>query len=807
MLDAVLWLIGIEVIGLVAIPLAFVALGGLKDRGLTLAKPLGMLLIGYLTWILSAAHILPNARLGPQVALILMAALAVWIVYKRGDELLAHIRSQWKALVVAELVFLGVFVGWTLYRAFDPAISHTEQPMDLAFLNASMRADFAPPEDPWLRGEAVSYYYFGFWMMGALGNLTGVVSSVAYNLSLALIPAMAAAGAVGLVYNLVTATGGCIKIALASGVLAALLLVAAANLEGVLEFMRANGMGSGRFWDWIGIDGLDGPAPQLTEGWRPNEFWWWWRSSRVINTFEGGQGIDFTIQEFPFFSTLLGDLHPHFMSLPFVVLFLALCANFMASARPLAARAGSLARVSRRHGAAVATGAWVRGFAPGLPSLALLGLALGGLGFINAWDLPVFAAVFLGVAALRAYAARGPSLRDILLSVVPVGLVVIGLAFVFYLPYFGSFQSQFSGIRPVVEATTRPVHFLIVWGLLLFAVVPMLVSGFWSARLDSGWRRTALTSLAIGFGPFIAWLGVLAWGSTNDAGVVERFFQLLPLALLVSVGAYAVLWVLKERPRGLPGFGFASALAVFGLLLLLGPELVFVGDQFGTRMNTVFKFYYQAWILLSLAGGFAFYYWTSRMGVSRGYERVLSTVWAGAFCVLLVMALYYPAAALGSKPDLPDGPVGLDGLAHLAIGNSDELEAIEFLRDSADGDSGILEAIGGSYTEFGRVSSATGMPTVLGWPGHERQWRGSSEPFDGREDDVQLIYESTDFEIARNLLGKYDVEYVYVGPRERRTYGTDGIRKFEKFMIRVFSNQTVVIYRLPEAGSASGAGS
>jgi YYY domain-containing protein len=798
LLDAVLWLIGIEVIGLVAIPLAFLALGGLKDRGLTLAKPLGMLLIGYLTWILSAAHILPNAGLGPQVALGLLAAVAVWIVYKRGDELLAHIRSQWKALVVAELVFLAVFIGWTLYRAFDPAISHTEQPMDLAFLNASMRADFAPPEDPWLRGEAVSYYYFGFWMMGVLGNLTGVVSSVAYNLSLAVIPAMAAAGAVGLVYNLVTAAGGRIKIALASGVLAALLLVAAANLEGVLEFMRANGMGSARLWDWLAINDMDGPAPQLAEGWRPNEFWWWWRSSRVINTFEGGQGIDFTIQEFPFFSALLGDLHPHFMSLPFVVLFLALCANFMASARPLVARVGSLAAVSRRQGRAVAAGAWLRGFAPGLPSLALIALALGGLGFINVWDLPVFAAVFLGVAALRAYVLRGPSLRDIVASVVPIGAVVIGLAFIFYLPYFGSFQSQFSGIRPVVEATTRPVHFLIVWGLLLVAVVPMLVSGFWSARLDSGWRRTALTSLAIGFAPFIAWLGVLAWGSTSDAGVAERFFQLLPLALLISVGAYAVLWMLKALPRGVPGFGFAMALGVFGLLLLLGPELVFVGDQFGTRMNTVFKFYYQAWILLSLAGGFALYYWASRIKVSSGYERVLSTVWAGGFCLLLVAALYYPAAALGSKPDLPNRPAGLDGLAHLAVGNPDELEAIEFLRNSVDGDSAILEAVGGSYTEFGRVSSATGIPTVLGWPGHERQWRGTSEPFDGREDDVKAIYQSTNPEIAKNLLGKYDVEYVYVGPRERRAYGTEGIDKFEEFMVRVFANKTVTIYRLSE---------
>jgi YYY domain-containing protein len=801
LLDAVLWLIGIEVIGLVTIPLAYVALGGLKDRGLTLAKPLGMLLVGYLAWILSSAHILPYASFGPQVALILLAAVAAFVVYRRGEDLLAHIRSQWKVLVVAEVVFLAVFIGWTLYRAFDPAISHTEQPMDLAFLNASMRTEFAPPEDPWLRGESVSYYYFGYWMLGGLANLTGAVSTVAYNLSLALIPAMAAAGAVGLVYNLVTSAGGRLKIALASGVLAAVLLVAAANLEGALEFMRANGLGSSRFWEWLSIDGLDGSAPELTESWRPNEFWWWWRSSRVINTFEGGQGIDFTIQEFPFFSALLGDLHPHFMSLPFVVVFLSLCANFMSASRPLVTRAGSLASVYRWRGPIAAGKVWFRGFAPGLPSLLLLALALGGLGFVNAWDLPVFAAVFLGVASLRAYAVRGPSLREIAASALPVSAVVIVIAFILYLPYFGSMQSQFSGIRPVIDATTRPVHFIVVWGLLLAAVLPMLVAIFWSTRIKPEWRRTALAALAIALLPFIAWLGVLAWGSQGDVSATGRFIQLLPLMALIGGGVYAVLWAFRSGHRVVRGNALPLALGVFGLLLLLGPELVFVGDQFGSRMNTVFKFYYQAWILLSLAGGFALYYWSSRFDALTGYKRALATVWAGAFCVALVIALYYPAAALGSKPDLANGPVGLDGLAHLASGNTDELEAIQFLRADADNGSGMVEAVGGSYTEFGRVSSATGIPTVLGWPGHELQWRGTSEAFDGREDDVKLIYQSPDPEVAKNLLGQYDVDYVYVGPRERRTYGTEGMDKFDEFMDKVFLNSTVAIYRLRGSGS------
>ncbi len=794
-----MWLIGIEAIGLVAMPIAFVALGGLADRGLTLAKPLGLLLVGYLTWMLGAAHILPGGSVGPPVALAILAAVSAWIAYRRREQIVELLRLRWRTLVAAEVVFLAVFAGWTLYRAFDPAINHTEQPMDLALLNASMRADFAPPEDPWLRGESVSYYYFGFWMMGLLANLTGAASPVAYNLSLSLVPAMAAAGAVGLVCGLVSAEGGRLRMAIAAGVLAAVLLVAAANLEGVLEFMRANALGSDRFWGWIAVDGLDGPAPQLAESWRPGEFWWWWRASRVINTFEGGQGIDFTIQEFPFFSALLGDLHPHFLSLPFVILFVGLCVSFLAGRTPRPFDAGRLAALRARAGSVAAARSWARGFAPGAWHLALLALALGGLGFTNAWDLPVFAAIFLVVAALRAFAARGPSPRDIAAEVLTVGAVVIGLAFVLYLPYYGSFQSQFAGIRPVAEVTTRPVHFLIVWGLLLVAVVPMVVSAFWRTRLEPGWRGMAWPALAVGFGPFVLWIGVLLWGSTGEVDVAGRFLAVLPLCLLISAGAYSVLWTLRGRPGSPPRVGLAAALALatFGMLLTLGPELVYVGDQFGTRMNTVFKFYYQAWVLFALAGGFALYHWGSLLFASGGLGRALSAAWAAAFCALLVASLYYPAAAVASKPEPGGGPVGLDGLAHVT--NPDERGAIEFLRESAGPDSAVLEAVGGSYSEFGRISAATGVPTVLGWPGHEVQWRGSTGPIAGRAEDVRAIYEATDVATAENLLRLYDVDFVYVGPRERRTYGGEGMRKFDEFMVRVYSTDSVVIYGTAEA--------
>jgi len=104
--------------------------------------------------------------------------------------------------------------------------------------------------------------------------------------------------------------------------------------------------------------------------------------------------------------------------------------------------------------------------------------------------------------------------------------------------------------------------------------------------------------------------------------------------------------------------------------------------------------------------------------------------------------------------------------------------------------------VGPSYSEHGRISAATGIPTILGWPAHEKQWRGSDAGLSIRTDDVQAIYQSLDPVATYNLLAKYKISYVYIGPRERRQYGTSGLNKFDLFMDKVFNTQTVVIYKL-----------
>jgi YYY domain-containing protein len=775
MLNVLLWLLAVEAMGLAVFPLCYFLFPRLRDRGFSVSKPLGILLIGYLSWILSVLHVLPSVQLTVAGLLIAVGGLSLWYAWGRRLEILAFARRELVVILAAEVVFLVMFFGWVAYRAIDPAISGTEQPMDFAFLNASIRSDVGAPEDPWFRGASISYYYFGYWMMGALSKLTGIASSVSYNLSLALIPALGAMGVFGLVFDMVRSEGR-LRYALAGGIAAALLLVVVANLEGVLEFMRANGLGSGGFWDWVRIDGLDGAPSRLAESWRPEEWLWWWRATRVIGDFGGGQVLDYTIQEFPFFSFILGDLHPHVMSVPFVVLFLTLCWSLLKAP----------AHVWRAFD--------IRSYA----ALVAMALSLGGLGFTNMWDLPVFSAVVLGVFALKTFSVRGAidwrTAGQTLLN----GGAVIALALLLILPYLVTFTGQVSGIAPVASATTRPFHMLVVWTLFFVAVTPFILAAFWQTTVRHGWARLTNVSLLVGFSPYVVWAFLHLERGGTSSELPGRLFHILPFAMLISIAVYCALWTARED-RSSPGKAFALALSALGLLLIMGPELLLVDDSFGgafDRMNTVFKLYYQGWIVLAVASGFALYYWWSLRERTAGWKLLLTHLWSAVFVVLLAGAAYYPLATAATNLALaPERPT-LDGLAYINRFAGAEYRAIEFIREAAGPDSAVLEAVGDDYTDFGRISSSTGVPTVMGWLGHEIQWRGATLPLEARSRDVETIYRTQDVEEARILLAKYSVDFVYVGSRERQRYGAEGLGKFATFMETAFSDGDVLVYRM-----------
>ncbi len=799
MANALTWLLAAELVGLIAFPLAFVLLPGLKDRGYSVAKPLGLILLSWPLWMLGSLRLVPTTPLTLWAALFLFAAVSGWVAVRRRAEMLEFLRRERRAILVGEGVFLFLYVIWAVYRFFDPSIDSTEKPMDFAFLNASILASYFPPEDPWLRGHDLPYYYFGYLMMGNLTELTFIPSRISYNLALALVPAMAGMAAFGLVYNLARAHGAATSKGMGFALVAPALLLMVSNLLGALELIRLRQWLPASFWEWLAVKDV---SYLETAAWRPTEHLWWWRSTRVIDTLnEQGGSLDYTITEFPFFSFLLGDLHPHVMSIPFVLLFVAFGLGVFLSP----------ARVSAR---------WVLE-RPGV--LFVAGLLLGALAFINAWDIVTFAALWAALLVLKAVRQEEGAWANALRQAWLPAAVTLFLAIALYLPYYLSLESQAMGVLPVGEIGTRPVHFLIIWGLFLAMLLPFLLrqiplalaGGVGDGNPSSGGLRSSLAGLmrsrdfwpratiALGvvLAPLFVWAtwqlawSTLTWSTDPIVVVAERFLNTAPLALLLFVTLYSLI-LYAESGRS-PAVAFALSLVSLALLLVLGPEFLRVDDLFHNRMNTIFKLYYQAWTLLAIASAFGLYFLNSTTPPSGSVYRWAMRGWWALAGGLFLASLYYPVEATLTKGG-NGGETTLDGIAYISRSSPGEYAAIRWLRDNAKEGEGIVEAVGDSWSPYGRVSSSTGLPTVLGWPWHEHQWRGSREPFEGREEDVRAIYSTTDASEAARLLEVYDVQFVVLGPRERASYGAGGLPKFSSIGEVVFESQDVTIYRVSE---------
>jgi len=222
------------------------------------------------------------------------------------------------------------------------------------------------------------------------------------------------------------------------------------------------------------------------------------------------------------------------------------------------------------------------------------------------------------------------------------------------------------------------------------------------------------------------------------------------------------------------------------ILLAWVPEFFYLRDQFGWRMNTIFKFYFQVWILLAIASAYA-------AGNILFFKRGLGKSFlVGAVMIAIGTGLVYPIFAIKDKTNsFRNIEWSMDGNYFYEVTNPQDDQAIKFLGTLPYGT--VAEAIGGSYSGYGRVSRLSGYPTVLGWAGHELQWRGGSAEIGSRESDLRLLYETDSWETARWVLDQYQIDYVFLGALERNTYQVNE-EKFTRNLTIVFKNDEAVIY-------------
>ncbi len=791
MLQAFATLITVELVGLVTFPLVARAFPALADRGWAIAKPLGMLTVATIVWLGSYSQVIPNdpAMWWGVAALLTLGSL--WVLRTEWNQLRRILARRWRFVITTELLFLAFFLLFLTLRAFDPAASGTEKPMDLMMLNAVTATQFAPPQDLWLSGEPIAYYYFGYWIYGGINAMAGTEPSVAYNVGIALVGGLAASVMGSLVATFVRRDGASAKISLVTGTVSATVLLVGSNLSGLWTLLDVTRIAPNGLLNWYHGHQYDRIDKIAT--WRPDDFWWWWRGSRIANSFDAdGNQLDFTIQEFPFFSFLLGDFHPHLMSIPFVLTGITVLAALFIAHKTLSLR------TLRKN----------------LLAGGFLALVLGSSGFINFWDVGLLLLLSIGFVVAGWVSSRQGSIKSLFESSVP--LVVIWFAGVLiYSPfYFGTAESQvqWPPIAPV-KYGTRPIHFLSIWLPLVLIAAPMIaiLTKRYVLELVSVPRSTANTvrpSYHLLWRP--AWIVAveltaipfLIWAITNlvfnDQAQASDFFTRLPVSgSLALIAALCIAVTLTRARRGADdGAQFVLTLFSLATYLLFAAEVFFVHDLFGNRMNTVFKFYYQAWILLSVAGGYGIFLWWKHHPQLTSKWRVASRTVVGIAAVVAVTSAYFGAASAVTKTVSSGLGPDLDGLSFLEERHPDELQVIVEIKSIRTKDDVLAEAVGGSYTDFGRIAGSSGVPTVIGWTFHQTQWHGSNELFDDREDDVETLYTSDDEQEIRDLIEKYALTLLVVGPRERSTYGNTSMRMFDTLGDRIIEHGNYTVFRV-----------
>ncbi|MGD2077462.1 MAG: DUF2298 domain-containing protein, partial [Chloroflexota bacterium] len=830
------WYLLIFIIGWLAFPLAYLAFRGLADGGYALARITGLLLVAWLAWSGSSLHLFRFSRGALGLGLFVLALLSAVIVWQKRGEMIAFLRRHWRHIIFIEGLFLILFVFQIVLRWNNPDLWHPwrggEKPGDLALFNAILKTANFPPYDPWFAGQYVNYYYYGYVLSAVPTKLLGIMPSVAYNLLIPTWFALTGVGVFSIAYNLIAPHGkgeaerlpadserpvaaapsrfGQLKTFLkgkapyVAGLVAVILAILLGNLYQVrVLWQQLPGFAEQRSPDssWLGQagDALSGLGQVLSgqeDLLRGDNGVWYFDASRAI--LNGQDSAPIT--EFPFFTFLYADLHPHLMNMPLV---LAALAWIVAVVR----RPTVISRPFRRQGLLAMVATWL-----------VAGLAFGALYPTNSWDYPVLMALALAAIAYAIFVDRPDTWGMTIWRVFSRAGLLIVLSFALYAPFHYWFGTGDLSFELWQGPRTPLADYFTVHGLFLFVILSymMLETGRWLkpgfVRLINTPMGQIVPALENGLVLFLALILLLVvglpWIQDND-------YVTAAVALLLA--AWAGLLLLRPEQSHLQRL--AMTLAGAGLGLTFVAELVTISGDVG-RMNVVFKFYLLTWFFFSVAAAAILIWIWPRIWSSRR-----RTFWIGALGLLFLAALTYPIIGPAAKandrwPDINDPPQGLDGMAFM-LGESGTSEgiastaiymeneiplrlaldhaAMRWMQENINGTPTIVEGHTSEYRWGSRFANYTGLPTIVGWNWHLRQHNAvlPGTVVEKRIEALNNFYDTADVEEARRFLEHYQADYVIVGDLERARYSDEGLAKFE----RMVSDGTLrIVY--PEDGMA-----
>ncbi len=793
-LAIILWWLVLLLLGVMAFPWVRAALPDLQPFAYGFAKAVGLLVWAYLAWLLSALKLLPHTRLLLVAVLLGLMALSIFLYRRQWETWRTVWRTHQRELLFIEALFTGLYLLWVFYRWHIPDLWQPfvggEKPMDFAYLNAVIKSTYFPPYDPWFAGGVMNYYYFGFVLIGSLIKLTGIIPSIAYNLAIPTLFALTGTGAYALA--IVLSGQRHPRRVRWVGLLGTLFVVLLGNLgELKLIFDGLKTIGGVEFKSLIPgypalISAFTGLWKVLAEGqklpFRPE--WWYWNATRLIepvDVYDPG-----AINEFPAFTFLYADLHAHAMALPFTEVALAL----------------ALQAVLRGREALRLPWRWASWLPAPTAELLLAMFICGTLRATNTWDYPTYLGLLTLAPLLRLLdrAVASPRWREEVARALSATLIIVLGAELLFRPFSVHYVTAYGHFSAWTGAKTHLGTYLLMHLQFLFPIAALALTNLVSALRRMRLREHRDAALALGM--LMAMVLGLTLILTRILGVAIAWVA-VPLGVVAALLLLDTETPLRERTLWL-WVGTA-------LTLTLLVELVVLEGDIG-RMNTVFKFYLQVWMLLALAAAVA---------VERIFAAVLLPLDEDAdalqrlvlhnphglgdgvlmgVTVLLFAGMLYPALAIpGRARDRwnPDAPKTLDGMAYMdtithyerdaAIPLAADAGVIRWLQEHVEGSPVIMEGLSDIEYQWGnRISIYTGLPSVVGWRWHQVQQRmlmpgGTVEL---RQNDVRTFYSTPYEDEARAILERYGVRYVILTPFERAYMDFDGELKFDR-MVRL----------------------
>lgn len=817
-LAVAVWWLALAALGAAALPLTYVLFRRLRMRGYLFARTLGLLLVGYLNWLLASLHLTQNRLFTLWLCIALVGAISYRLMRREGAAFRQWLREARAFLLFGEGLFAVAYLAFVGVRILNPDLwqpwNGGEKSMEFAFLNAILKSPSFPPYDPYFAHGYMNYYYYGQYLMAVLIKLTGITPSVGFNLAVPTLFALTVVNAYTVVYNLLGQVGDPWRKGLSGGLLGSCFVALLGNLATPAQLFRrfAEVSGSNFTSSLPGLQTLVRAVPGVLRVWAGEAMlppFNYWDPSRVI---------PFTINEFPYWSFLFADLHPHMIGIPFTLFFIGVCLNLFRGVQAVRKPKALEPRIWSVLPAWDDVGGW-----------ALLPLALGALATINTWDMPTYLALAILAFLLREYLRTG---RVLLVPAAVFTVWVAGASLFFYWPFFAHYQAVSVGLG-LVHTKDALSDWLTIWGLFYFLAAMWLVAALahnrsrlallrWARLFLRRWERlprlTELHRALVRRAQPAYLLGLYGVGVVALAWVALLALEFHVLAALLPLLAGAVL-LLLGREEG-EERTFTTLLVFLGLLVAAGVEVVYMKDFLGGgdhyRMNTLFKFYIQVWVLLGCGTAAARPWLWARIGAWR--SRGGRWAWQAAFGLLVVgVCLFLPLGTAARVQDRFPGerpPIGtLDGMAYMTVGRYTwpdpnhpiELKwdylALQWLLENVKGTPVIAEGRIDYYREGGmRVASYTGLPTFLGAHQGEQRYSWQVGERDGL---AREFFNTPDVARAQEILRDLRVRYLYIGTLERYVYDPRGLEKFALMeemglLETAYQNDQVTIYRVAE---------